>query len=95
MSKLLRPDDLKKIADDADLAKAKEYMARQKKKEEEGWLDRRLLAERLQHRDINQDIHRIREDFQRLALFEDAESIVEDQREQSKVRLGIHDVSLR
>lgn len=63
--------------------------------DEEGWLDRRILAERLKHRDINQDIHRIREDFQRLALFEDADAIVEDQREQGKVRLGIYDVSVR
>ena len=35
MSKLLRPDELKKISDDADLAKAKEYMAREKKKADE------------------------------------------------------------
>jgi pSer/pThr/pTyr-binding forkhead associated (FHA) protein len=58
--------------------------------DEEGWLDRRLLAERLRNRDVNQDIHRIRQDFARLELFEDAESIVEDQREQGKVRLGIY-----
>lgn len=61
---------------------------------EEGWLDRRLLAERLRHRDINQDIHRIRQDFQRLALFEDPDAIIEDQREQGKVRLGVYDVHL-
>lgn len=60
--------------------------------DEEGWLDRRTLAERLRNRDVNQDIHRIRQDFQRLELFEDAEMIVEDQREQGKVRLGMYAV---
>jgi len=35
MSNILKPEDLKKISDDADLAKAKEYMAREKKKAEE------------------------------------------------------------
>lgn len=60
--------------------------------EEEGWLDRRLLLERLHHRDVNQDIHRIRQDFQRLELFDDANRIVEDHREQSKVRLGVYRV---
>jgi len=35
MSKILKPEDLKKISDDADLAKAKEYMAREKKKADE------------------------------------------------------------
>ena len=35
MTEILRPDDLKKIADDADMAKAKEYMSRAKKLEEE------------------------------------------------------------
>jgi hypothetical protein len=68
---------------------------RGRSRDEEGWLDRRILTERLRHRDINQDIHRIREDFQRLALFEDADAIVEDQREHGKVRLGVYDVSLR
>jgi hypothetical protein len=62
--------------------------------EDEGWLDRRLLAIRLRDRDVNQDIHRIRQDFQRLALFEDADAIVEDQREQGKIRLGVYDVHL-
>jgi hypothetical protein len=61
---------------------------------EEGWLDRRVLAERLRHRDVNQDIHRIRQDFERLGLFYDADAIVEDQREQGKVRLGVYDVHL-
>jgi len=62
--------------------------------DEEGWLDRRLLAQRLRNRDINQDIHRIRQDFQRLALFEDPDAVIEDQREQGKVRLGVYDVRL-
>jgi pSer/pThr/pTyr-binding forkhead associated (FHA) protein len=57
--------------------------------DDEGWLDRKLLAERLRHRDVNQDIHRIRQDFQRLELFDDATSIIEDHREQGKVRVGI------
>lgn len=39
--------------------------------------------------DINQDIHRIREDFQRLALFEDAVAIVEDQRERRRSSSGV------
>jgi hypothetical protein len=35
MSNVLKPEDLRKISDDADLAKAKEYMAREKKKADE------------------------------------------------------------
>jgi pSer/pThr/pTyr-binding forkhead associated (FHA) protein len=62
--------------------------------DEEGWLDRRLLSERLRNRDVNQDIHRIRQDFQRLQLFDDAAEIVEDHREQGKVRLGIFRVQV-
>lgn len=57
--------------------------------DDEGWLDRRILAQRVNHRDVNQDIHRIRQDFQRLAVFEDPECIIEDHREQGKVRLGV------
>jgi pSer/pThr/pTyr-binding forkhead associated (FHA) protein len=71
-----------------------EDRSRGRSPDDEGWLDRRSLAERLRHRDINQDIHRIRQDFQRLGVFEDPDAIVEDQREQSKVRLGVYDVAL-
>jgi hypothetical protein len=57
--------------------------------EDEGWLDRRLLADRLRDRDVNQDIFRIRRDFQKLELFEDADDVIEDRREEGKTRLGI------
>jgi hypothetical protein len=35
MAHLMRPDDLKKISNDADMAKAQEYMMRKRKQEEE------------------------------------------------------------
>jgi len=61
--------------------------------DQEGWLDRRVLAD-LCERDINQDICRIRQAFNRLDLFVDADSIIEDQRECGKVRLGLYQVRL-
>jgi hypothetical protein len=57
--------------------------------EEEGWLDRQLLADRLRRPDLNQDIRRIREDFRKLQLFEAAEDVIETHRDQGKVRLGV------
>jgi hypothetical protein len=60
--------------------------------QDEGWLDRRMLAERLRDRDLNQDIFRIRQDFHALSLFDDADDVVEDQREDGKIRLGMYHV---
>jgi hypothetical protein len=56
---------------------------------DEGWLDRQMLAQQLGRADLNQDIRRIRKQFQSLALFESARDIIETQRDQSKIRLGI------
>jgi hypothetical protein len=61
--------------------------------DDEGWIDRQVLAESCA-REINQDICRIRQAFQKLELFADAESIIEDLREQGKIRLGMYHVSV-
>lgn len=57
--------------------------------DDEGWVDRETLSRRLRRPDLNQDIHRIREDFRKLRLFEAAEDVIEAHRELGKVRLGI------
>jgi hypothetical protein len=49
---ILKPDDLKKISDDADMAKAKEYTAREKKKAEE----EEHLREAFMGRDIHPEV---------------------------------------
>jgi hypothetical protein len=66
--------------------------ARGKTLDDEGWVDRETLARRLRRSDLNQDIHRIREDFRKLRLFEAAEDVIETHRELGKVRLGIPSV---
>jgi hypothetical protein len=49
MTDILRPDDLKKIANDAEMAKAQEYMSRAKKLEEEQAQLRNAFMEREVH----------------------------------------------
>jgi hypothetical protein len=63
--------------------------SRGKTLDDEGWVDRETLARRLRRRDLNQDIHRIRDDFRKLRLFEAADDVIETHRELGKVRLGI------
>jgi hypothetical protein len=52
MADLMRPQDLKKISDDADMAKAQEYMNRAKKQEEE----QKGLREAFLERDIHPEV---------------------------------------
>ena len=52
MADLMRPDDLKKISNDADMAKAQEYIKKAKKEEEE----RNSLREAFMHRDIHPQV---------------------------------------
>jgi hypothetical protein len=52
MTDLMRPDDLKKISNDADMAKAQEYIRRAKKQEEE----QASLREAFMHRDIHPEV---------------------------------------
>ena len=46
MADLMRPDDLKKISNDAEMKKAQEYLARAKKQEEEQRTMRELFMQR-------------------------------------------------
>jgi hypothetical protein len=62
--------------------------------DDEGWVDRETLSRRLRRPDLNQDIHRIREDFRKLRLFAAADDVIETHRELGKVRLGIPRVRL-
>jgi hypothetical protein len=64
------------------------------KESEEGWVDRETLSRRLRRPELNQDIRRIRTDFQKLELLEAAEDVIETHREQGKVRLGISRVRI-
>lgn len=52
MADLMRPDDLKKISNDADMAKAQEYIKRAKKQEEE----QASLREVFMHRDVHPEV---------------------------------------
>ena len=52
MADLMRPDDLKKISNDADLAKAQDYIKRTKKQEEE----QASLREVFMHRDVHPEV---------------------------------------
>ena len=52
MADLVRPDDLKKISNDADMAKAQEYIKRAKKQEEE----QASLREVFMHRDVRPEV---------------------------------------
>lgn len=52
MADLLRPEDLRNISNEADMAKAREYLKREKKREEE----QRDLREAFMHRDIHPDV---------------------------------------
>lgn len=52
MADLMRPDDLKKISNDADMAKAQEYIKRAKKQEEE----QASLREVFMHRDVRPEV---------------------------------------
>lgn len=52
MADLLRPEDLRNISNDADMAKAREYLKREKKREEE----QRDLRELFMHRDIHPEV---------------------------------------
>ena len=52
MADLVRPDDLKKISNDADMAKAQEYIKRAKKQEEE----QASLREVFMHRDVHPEV---------------------------------------
>lgn len=52
MADLMRPDDLRKISDDADMAKAQEYIKRAKKQEEE----QKSLREAFMERDIHPEV---------------------------------------
>ena len=52
MADLVRPEDLKKISNDADMAKAQEYVKRAKKQEEE----QRGLREAFMERDIHPEV---------------------------------------
>jgi hypothetical protein len=54
-----------------------------------GWVDRELLSRKLRRAELNQDIRRIRDDFRKLQLFEAAEDVIETNREQGKIRIGI------
>lgn len=69
MTELLRPDDLKKIANDAEMAKAQEYMSHAKKMEEEQAQLREAFMTRDVHpeaRDrINRAVRRAAEQGQR------------------------------
>lgn len=52
MADLMRPDDLKKISNDADMAKAQDYLKRSKKEEDE----QKKLHEAFMHRDIHPEV---------------------------------------
>jgi hypothetical protein len=52
MADLMRPDDLKKISNDADMAKAQEYLRRAKKQEEE----QKSLREAFLERDLHPEV---------------------------------------
>ena len=52
MADLMRPDDLKKISNDAEMAKAQEYLKKAKREEEE----RNSLREAFMHRDIHPEV---------------------------------------
>jgi len=65
MADLMRPEDLKKITNDADMARAQEYMKRAKKQEEEQKGLREAFMEREVHPEvgdrINAAVHRAAE----------------------------------
>jgi len=52
MTELMRPDDLKKLSDDADMAKVQEQMKRAKKQEEE----QKSLREAFMERDVHPEV---------------------------------------
>jgi hypothetical protein len=52
MADLMRPDDLKKISNDADMAKAQEYIRKAKKQEEE----QKSLREAFMTRDLHPEV---------------------------------------
>ena len=52
MADLMRPDDLKKISNDADMAKAQEYIRKAKKQEEE----QKSLREAFMTRDVHPEV---------------------------------------
>jgi len=52
MADLLRPDDLKHISNEADMAKAREYMEREKRREAE----QRDIRDAFVHRDIHPEV---------------------------------------
>ena len=52
MADLMRPEDLKKISDDADMAKAQEYIRRAKKQEDE----QKGLREAFMERDLHPEV---------------------------------------
>jgi hypothetical protein len=52
MADLMRPQDLKKISNDADMTKAQEYLSRAKKEEDE----QKKLHEAFMHRDIHPEV---------------------------------------
>jgi hypothetical protein len=52
MADLMRPDDLKKISNDADMAKAQEYIRKAKKQEEE----QKSLREAFMERDLHPEV---------------------------------------
>ena len=52
MAELMRPEDLKKISDDADMAKAQEYIRRAKKQEDE----QKGLREAFMERDLHPEV---------------------------------------
>ena len=52
MAELMRPDDLKRISNDADMAKAQEYIKRSKRQEEE----QKSLREAFMTRDLHPEV---------------------------------------
>jgi len=52
MTDLMRPQDLKKISNDADMTKAQEYLSRAKKEEDE----QKKLHEAFMHRDVHPEV---------------------------------------
>jgi len=58
MTELMRPDDLKKIASDAEMAKAQEYMNRAKKQEEEQTQLRDAFMEKEVHPEAKDRVNR-------------------------------------
>src|SRR5262245_11389621 len=57
MANLMRPDDLKKITDEADMAKAQEHMKRAKKEEDEQKSLREAFMERGLHPEVAERVN--------------------------------------